>query len=314
MNILLTNVGRRTYFINFLIDLKKEENLTIHLSDCDKNSAAFYPKKKTKFHLTCRVKSNRKRYIKDILKITKENNINLIIPLSDLDLYILSKHKFFFYKLNCFPIISSPEVINTCFDKIKLSKFCEKNNINYPHLYKNKKEIGSGTFTKKEIRGSGSSGLEKIRNKKFLKEFNDRKFIFQKYIKGQEYHLDIFNDLKGNYISTCIKKKILMRSGETDKCEIIHNRKIELFSKTISKCLKHIGNLDCDIILNNKKKIFLIDLNPRFGGGYPFTHLAGLNYLLALVRMSLKKKFNLSRKAKLITCMKGISLHYYYNN
>ena len=113
MNILLTNVGRRTYFINFLIDLKKEENLTIHLSDCDKNSAAFYPKKKTKFHLTCRVKSNKKRYIKDILKITKENNINLIIPLSDLDLHILSKYKFSFHKLNCLPIISSPEVISS---------------------------------------------------------------------------------------------------------------------------------------------------------------------------------------------------------
>ena len=93
MNILLTNVGRRTYFVNFLADLIKEENLTIHLSDCYKNSAAFYPKKKTKFHLTCRVKSNKKRYIKDILKITKENNINLIIPLSDLDLHIFADSK-----------------------------------------------------------------------------------------------------------------------------------------------------------------------------------------------------------------------------
>ena len=37
MNILVTNPGRRIYFINFLLELKKKyKSINIHISDCDK--------------------------------------------------------------------------------------------------------------------------------------------------------------------------------------------------------------------------------------------------------------------------------------
>lgn len=36
-------------------------------------------------------------------------------------------------------------------------------------------------------------------------------------------------------------------------------------------------NCDCDLILDINNTAYIIDLNPRFGGGYPFSHLAGVN-------------------------------------
>ena len=80
-------------------------------------------------------------------------------------------------------------------------------------------------------------------------------------------------------------------------------------SKKISKNLQHIGNLDCDVIISKNNKIFLIDLNPRFGGGYPFTHKYGYNYLKYMIddAFDLKKTRILSKNKKKIFS-KGISL------
>ena len=41
---------------------------------------------------------------------------------------------------------------------------------------------------------------------------------------------------------------------------------------------------------DSKGKIYFIDFNPRFGGGYPITHLSGFNYLSALLNMSIGNK------------------------
>ena len=98
-----------------------------------------------------------------------------------------------------------------------------------------------------------------------------------------------------------------MRDGETFKAKIVENSNLSELSKKISKAVKHVGNLDCDLILSNKK-FFIIDFNPRFGGGYPFTHLAGKNYIMKIICNLLKKNYRIRKKAKLLTAMKSINL------
>ena len=79
-------------------------------------------------------------------------------------------------------------------------------------------------------------------------------------------------------------------------------------AKKISKKFRHIGNLDCDAIINKKGDIFFIDFNPRFGGGYPFTHVAGLNFIKLIICILLKKKMTIPTKPKLIKASKGLAI------
>ncbi len=74
-----------------------------------------------------------------------------------------------------------------------------------------------------------------------------------------------------------------MRAGETDIAVTVKNETIEHLGKYISEELKHIGNLDMDVILSDENRVYVIDLNARFGGGYPFSHCAGINLPEAII-------------------------------
>jgi carbamoyl-phosphate synthase large subunit len=50
----------------------------------------------------------------------------------------------------------------------------------------------------------------------------------------------------------------------------------------IGEQLGHVGVLDCDLFASDQG-YSVIDLNPRIGGGYPFSHVAGANVPAALI-------------------------------
>ena len=80
-----------------------------------------------------------------------------------------------------------------------------------------------------------------------------KEFFFQKYLKNEEYGIDILNDLNGNYVHHCCRKKILIRSGDTDKALIVKGKVFEDFAKKLSSYLKHVGIVDVDFIYKNKR-------------------------------------------------------------
>ena len=190
-------------------------------------------------------------------------------------------------------VLSNSDVISICENKIKTGIFLKKIGINYPKIIPFSKIKVNLPVIKKNIFGNSS------KNQKIIRKFNDipRKkdygYFYQKYLNFQEYGMDILNDFDGNFLHCLARKKISMRAGDTDKAEIISSKKFSNLAKKISSKLKHVGNLDIDFLVN-KKKIYVIDLNPRFGGGYPFTHEYGYNYIKALIELSLNNKKKLS--------------------
>ena len=65
-----------------------------------------------------------------------------------------------------------------------------------------------------------------------------------------------------------------MRAGETDKAITVESPELIELGMRIGARLKHIGNLDCDVFVS-ESGIYVLEMNPRFGGGYPFSHFAG---------------------------------------
>lgn len=308
MNILLTSVGRRAYIIDYLRDIYKNLGVegNIIATNSDMNTTAMSVADKA-FESPLIYDEE---YIPFLLKICKNEKIDILISLFDIDLMILAKNKSRFEALGVKVIVSNEDVINICNDKFEMLKYLEKINMPVPETYIDLDEalkhadFKNKTYILKPRWGMGSLSIFEAENKKELEvlyekakrsiqksylrfESNadmNRAILIQEKIKGDEFGLDIFNNLEGENLSVTAKKKYAMRSGETDIAEVTENSELKAVGKKIAKSLSHIGNLDMDILLSDGKA-YIIDMNARFGGGYPFTHNAGVNELEAIIRL-----------------------------
>ena len=315
MNILLTSVGRRAYIIDYLRDVCKRLGLAgnIIATNSDMNTTAMSVADKA-FESPIIYDE---KYIPFLLEICKSEKIDMLISLFDIDLMILAKNKSRFEEMGVKVIVSNENIINICNDKFEMLKYLKKINMPVPKTYIDLEEalketdFDKNSYILKPRWGMGSLSIFEAENKKELEVLYekakrsiqksylrfesgadiDRAVLIQEKIQGDEYGLDIFNDFKGENLTVTVKRKLAMRSGETDIAKVIENKELEDIGKKIAESLKHIGNLDMDILFDGQK-VYIIDMNARFGGGYPFTHSAGVNELEALIRLCKNEKVN----------------------
>lgn len=306
MNILLTSAGRRTYLVEYFKEaLAGQANVyasnsidtyTLHQADGYVITPAIYDKE----------------YINFLISYCKKNQISAIISLFDIDLPVLAKHKDEFEKEGIKVVVSDYNVTQICNDKWSTYEFLVRLGLpqtpSYLNLENLRKDIAEGVvnypFILKPRWGMGSIGIYKACNEQELLVFyaklhkeifdtylkyesqvdKDSCIIIQQMIKGQEYGIEILNDLKGNYVSTFAKKKVAMRSGETDIAETVETEPFEDIAKLISAHLHHVAMLDVDCFVTETGERIILEMNCRFGGQYPFTHNAGVNVPLQIIK------------------------------
>ena len=311
MRILLVNPGRRDYIINFFLKIKKKYNLKIYLIDADKFVPSFGVSKITNNYVSPKV--NEKKKFKIFLrKFVFKNKIEVVIPLSDRELELLAEEKNFYKKNNVEIIVSNLEIVRLCKNKVLMAKKLLQNNFFSPEIIKLSEIYSKLPVIKKKINGSGSKSQLLIIKKWQVPIKIEKNFFIQKYLKSDEYGIDILNDLSGKYVHHCCRKKIVIRSGDTDKAKIVKSKTFKNFAIKLSSFLKHTGIIDVDFILKDKR-IFILDINCRIGGGYPFTHLYGYNYIDKILSMikSPQKKIIFPHETKNLNVFfsKGISIY-----
>lgn len=306
MNIMLTSAGRRGYMVNYFKEALHGIG-KVYVGNCDENVVSFlYADEAVKTPLIYDVS-----YINFLIEYCLKNDIKVIVPLFDIDLLVLSLHKSFFEREGIHVIVSDSSVIQICNDKYRMSCYLNENKLLNPKTYISLKAVEKAVRNNevsfplivKPRYGMGSIGVEEvndIQELRFMYLRVERKIentylkyesmqalgkniIIQEKIEGQEFGVDIINDLTGNYQNSIIKKKYSMRAGETDSAIVVKNEVIEHMSHDLGRRMGHIGNLDTDIILSKNNRPYILDLNARFGGGYPFSHCAGVNLPKAIL-------------------------------
>lgn len=305
MKILLTSVGRRSYLVKYFKEVIGKDG-EVHVS----NSSALTPAFQCADKCVVTPSIYEGSYISFLKKYCIENRINTIISLFDMDLPVLAANKKLFEDIGVKVIVSDKVVINICNDKWKTYQFLINNDFNAPKTYilleaalqaikscdiqypvMVKPRWGMGSISvyeadnELELKILYNKTKQNIMNTYLKYESRDRleySVILQEKLKGQEHGLDVINDLKGKYQNTIVKVKYAMRSGETDCAETVNNPVLKDLGKSISEKLHHIANLDIDVFMHDKTP-YVLEMNARFGGGYPFSHIAGVNLPKAIV-------------------------------
>lgn len=308
MNILLTSVGRRSYLVKYFKQAIGESGIVVAANSDPLTSGMIVA---DKAYTVPKVNSD--HYIDELLGICKKEKISLVLSLFDIDLPYLSKARSRFENIGVTLVVSEPWLIEIANDKWKTYNFLLENNVPTPQTFlklddvKNAIQQGQLSYPVivKPRWGMGSISVFKAENQKELEFFFDyaqkeieksylsilsiselhQSVIVQQMITGKEYGLDVFNNLQGKHLQTIIREKISMRSGETDMARIIENSAIIGLGNQLANICKHIGNMDVDVLEDKDGNIYVLEMNVRFGGGYPFSHIAGVNYPAALVAM-----------------------------
>ncbi len=292
MNVLFTNIGRRGYLVDFLKNTKSFHG-KVYVSDCDPTASGLYCQHDGKFLMRKPVE-NEEAYMSDLLRICQANEIRLVIPVIDPEVYIFSTYRDEFIAQGILLLASDRKVLDICYNKKLMNEFLISIGFLIPRSFYSipefddayKNEIVNYPLFIKPIFGSGSVNSYKIENYEQLVAQFKKDMIIQEFIDGKEYGVDAFTDRNGDAVRIIVKRKIAMRSGETDKAITISDDRILVKVKNLVSCLKPFGPIDIDI-LENSGKLYFIDLNPRFGGGYPASHMSGINFLeLALATES----------------------------
>jgi carbamoyl-phosphate synthase large subunit len=147
--------------------------------------------------------------------------------------------------------------------------------------------------------GKGSKGLLKIDNEKELKYVQTKRhkdnLIFQEYLPGTEYTIDVLSDLESEPIIAVPRIRLETKAGISTMGKIVKDENISDTCKSIAKCLKIRG--PCCIQMKESKEgiLKIVEVNPRMGGGTFFTTLAGANFPAMILDMVNGKKLKIPK-------------------
>lgn len=307
MNILLTCAGRRNYLIHYFREtLDTIATGQIYAADASPDAPAM--QQADRAFVVPRVDDP--RYFDQLLTLCQEHGIDLLVSLNDLELPLIALQCERFTQAGTIVVVSSAEVVNTCFDKLAMNAFLQRHGFHVPEtlvsLDDARHALAEGSLhfplVVKPRWGTASISIELVHSIEELElayhltharimrtiiaqvSMKDalQAVLIQQHVPGDEYGLDIVNNLDGDYKATFVRLKLAMRAGETDRAVTVHHPQLEALGRALGKRLGHVGNLDCDVLVH-KDTYAIIDMNPRFGGGYPFSHLAGANVPAALL-------------------------------
>lgn len=236
-------------------------------------------------------------YIDEIIRISKEQRINLIVPTIDTELLKLAQNKERIEKETGAIInLSDLNFIEICRDKYNTQYFFEKNGFGVPRLITDEdlrnKNYNFPLFIK-PLNGSSSINTFKINNEKeleFFKEYVPNPII-QECIIGDEFTIDVFCDFESNPITIVPRKRLATRSGEISKGEISKDKEIIEDIKKLLSIFKAKGHVTIQC-MKTKEGIKYIEINPRFGGGAPMSIMAGADSPKYLYKILLGEKLS----------------------
>jgi len=290
VNVLFTSPGRRVELVKiFRENLPKGSKL--YGADFDSTSPASYFLDKV-FKVPFKIDD---QYVDRVLEICEINNVELVIPLIDPELPFFSRAREKFQEKGIFVMISSFEAIEIASDKYKTAKFANSIEVNIPKTLLGSMLTDEAIYNLnfplvlKPRLGSASKGIKVVNSKeelRYVKDILDENVILQEKIEGFEVTVDVFGTETGKCIEAVQRKRLKVRGGEVERGVTIKDMGIFRIVEKIVENYKPRGVINIQFIFDTRSDEYLLmEINPRFGGGFPLSYKAGANYIKLLVDM-----------------------------
>jgi carbamoyl-phosphate synthase large subunit len=226
-------------------------------------------------------------YMEELKSCCIENGVGMVIPTIDTELLVLSRHKAEFALAGINVVVCDEDFTTKCRDKRLINDFFIGSGIEIPAVID--KDAPVFPLFIKPFDGSLSADTFLVRSKDQLtrEQLTNPRFMFMEYIDKENYDeftVDMYYDRKNKVKCIVPRKRMLIRAGEINKGLTCKNIIVSFLKEKLSYIPGAVGCLTLQLFLNKTTdRMVAIEINPRFGGGYPLSYQAGANYPLWLI-------------------------------
>jgi len=227
-------------------------------------------------------------FVSHVLEICERHSIRHVVPTIDPELPVYAAARARFEEANREVWVSSPEVVALGSDKWLFHTWLTQNDLASPATAEVRSPSAvelSGPIIAKPRSGSSSIGVLRapsVHSLPISELGND--YIIQELVPGYEVTVDFAVDRSGRLRGISARRRLEVRAGEVSKAVTIdHPRLREKVEHLVGLLPGAFGVLNVQAIVNDQSGEFaFVELNPRFGGGYPLSWQAGARFPLSL--------------------------------
>ncbi len=220
-------------------------------------------------------------YWEQIEEICRSEKIGLAVPTREAELSAWSDWRQKTGNQFCQLALSSQQCLQVCADKTQTHTWLLENDFPSPEIG-TVGELRNTTFNNrlplvvKDPFGQGSRGVHFINHIEEIANLPDH-WIVQPSLKGIEYTLNAYIDRNGKCRCLIPHRRLQVVDGEVDRAVTEKLPPLMLLGKKITEALPGAyGPINLQVFYESDiGSIWVTDINPRFGGGYPLAHAAG---------------------------------------
>lgn len=227
-------------------------------------------------------------YIEELIGICQSHCVGVIIPTIDTELEVLAANRERFEAVGTLLAEPDLEFIRICRDKRLTAKFFPKIGIEFPKMY-DKHHLVFPIFAK-PYDGSRSINTHAIMDESALTKeiMADPKLIFMEYIDPSEYKeftVDMYFGMDCKVKGIIPRERVEVCSGEISKGISRKNYIVDFLKKNMNMIDGVRGCICMQLFFRESDQNMKgIEINPRFGGGFPLSFYSGANFAEYIIK------------------------------
>ena len=281
MNILISSAGRRVSLVRaFQKELKKVyPQGKVFASDADPDLSGACHVADGYFKVPMVTHSD---WSDSLIRQCKARDIKLLVPTIDAELLPLAINATLFAESGIKTVIASEAFVGKCRDKRQIHQFFESHRVAIANEYP--KDNYKLPLFIKPVDGSRSIDTYLIKDKADLTDYHfaNDKLMFLEYLDHDlydEFTCDLYYGKDHKLKCIVPRKRLEVRDGEVYKALTVANTLVPYIKERLGYIEGAVGCLTSQFFKHKtENKIYGIEINPRFGGGFPLSYLSGANY------------------------------------
>jgi carbamoyl-phosphate synthase large subunit len=229
---------------------------------------------------------DRPEFVPRMVELCTEQHVDLVVPTIDTELPVLAAARDELAAVGATVAVSAPAVVEIAGDKVATHSWLTAHGfptVRQATLAEVRSDERCWPFplVVKPRFGSAAKGVAVVTDVREL-DVASRSggFVVQTVAAGDEYTVDALVDRSGRCVCAVPRRRIEVRAGEVAKAVTVHSPVLERLAAEICEALPGAyGALAIQVFADERfTDPTVIELNARFGGGFPLSRQAGADF------------------------------------